>query len=464
MRDRRIAVTCLLVLLVTALLLPGRAMAAGERTVRLVGASVLRGAIATVCVQLDAQGDENAVGFTVNFDPALLTYQEAHLGSDATDDMLMLNTGDLPNGHVGAALALSPGQTFAPGTLTLLEITFHAALTTDTITTPLSFDNSLIVCGVSDAMAKDLTTTFTNDAVRIATPLSAISLTAAPVSPQLVTTPITLSAHAIGGVNVEYQFRAGYQDAAGWHWSILRDYGASPTYNWMPNVTHLYTLVVWARELGSTTQYQVYGSLNYTIRLSLSAVSLTAAPPSPSVVNMPVTLTATPTGGVNIEYKFRCGYQDIAGWHWSDLDVYCATRTCAWSPAEPRTYTLVVYAREQGSAKAYDVYTTYVYRISPQPLTAVALAAVPLAPQVVKTPITLTTTPTGGWKVEYKFRAGYQDAAGWHWSDVQGYGTAQTCTWTPADAHLYTLVVWAREVGHTSTYDVTKTLSYRITP
>ena len=59
------------------------------------------------------------------------------------------------------------------------------------------------------------------------------------------------------------------------------------------------------------------------------------------------------------------------------------------------------------------------------PLTSVALTANLASPQVVNTPITLIATPTDGGTVEYKFRAGYTDAAGWHWSDLTGYTTTR---------------------------------------
>ena len=60
----------------------------------------------------------------------------------------------------------------------------------------------------------------------------------------------------------------------------------------------------------------------------------------------------------------------------------------------------------------------------------------PASPQPVNTPITLTATPTGGGgQVQYLFRAGYSDAAGWHWTNINGtYTTSATCTWTPTAA------------------------------
>ena len=66
----------------------------------------------------------------------------------------------------------------------------------------------------------------------------------------------------------------------------------------------------------------------------------------------------------------------------------------------------------------------------------------------------MTAQAVGGAVVEYRFRAGYVDATStWQWVDLQTYSTNTTCYWTPTAAHNYTLVVWAREVGHTASYE-----------
>ena len=88
----------------------------------------------------------------------------------------------------------------------------------------------------------------------------------------------------------------------------------------------------------------------------------------------------------------------------------------------------------------------------------------PASPQPVNTAIKLTATPTGGGgQVQYLFRVGYSDAAGWHWTNINGtYTTTASCTWTPATAGTFTLVVWARLVGHTANYDQYATQGYQV--
>ena len=126
---------------------------------------------------------------------------------------------------------------------------------------------------------------------------------------------------------------------------------------------------------------------------------------------------------------------------------------------------MVVWARLPGHTANYDQYAALPYQVTIAPLTAVALSATPASPQQGNTTITLTATPTGGsGQVLYLFRAGYTDAAGWHWTNLNAAYTATTsCNWTPATAGNFTLVVWARLAGHTANYDEYATLAYQVT-
>ena len=301
-------------------------------------------------------------------------------------------------------------------------------------------------------------------------PLSAVALAVTPGSPQPVTTPVTLSATPTGGGNqVQYLFRVGYVDPAGWHWANLTaSYTASASCSWRPATVGTFTLVVWARLLGHTANYDQYASLTYQVTPQpLTAVALTANPPSPQPVTTPVTLNATPTGGSGqVQYLFRVGYEDATGWHWTNLTTsYTSTASCSWTPASVRTYTLVVWARLRGHTTNFDQYASLTYLATPPPLSAVTLAVTPSSPRPANTPVTLTATPTGGGQVTYLFRVGYEDAAGWHWSNLTtSYTTSASCTWTPTAAGTYTLVVWARLLGHTANYDRYASLSYQVTP
>ena len=64
-------------------------------------------------------------------------------------------------------------------------------------------------------------------------PLTAVSVIASPASPQLVNTPITFTASATGGTNVQYQFWM-YNQAATPAWSQLQAYSSTATCQWTP--------------------------------------------------------------------------------------------------------------------------------------------------------------------------------------------------------------------------------------
>ena len=120
---------------------------------------------------------------------------------------------------------------------------------------------------------------------------------------------------------------------------------------------------------------------------------------------------------------------------------YTTSASCSWTPTSAGTFTLVVWARIIGHTASYDKYAVLSYQVTTQPLSAVALAVTPGSPQAVNTPITLTATPTGGsGLVQYLFRVGYEDAAGWHWTNLTAsYSTTASCMWTPATTGAYTL-------------------------
>ena len=72
-------------------------------------------------------------------------------------------------------------------------------------------------------------------------------------------------------------------------------------------------------------------------------------------------------------------------------------------------------------------------------------------PIAAGTPVTWTATATGGAApLQYQFHL-YDPNTGWR--VLQGYGVANTVTWTPLHPGDYALQVWVRAPGSTATYD-----------
>ncbi len=125
---------------------------------RVVSANVAPGTTVSMPIELVAQGNENALGFSLTFDPAVLSNPQASLGAGATGAILNLNTSQAAQGRVGIALSLPTGQSFAVGTRQILVVSFTVGLGT---TTQLGFGDQPIARELVDLNANTLPVTFT---------------------------------------------------------------------------------------------------------------------------------------------------------------------------------------------------------------------------------------------------------------------------------------------------------------
>jgi len=137
---------------------------ASARTVRLRETTAAVGQTNLVWVELDAQGDENALGFSLQFDASRLRFLSASLGSGATSASLMVNTNQLGTGNIGVAMALSAGRTFIVGTQTLLEARFVILTPSSDTTALVGFSDMPIAREVVSVEARSLPATFANAA------------------------------------------------------------------------------------------------------------------------------------------------------------------------------------------------------------------------------------------------------------------------------------------------------------
>ncbi len=138
-----------------------------NRTVRVVASSGGAGATVSAPVELISQGDENAVGFSLNFNPSVLSNPQVALGGDAAGAQLNVNTSQVAQGRIGIALALGAGQTFSAGTRRIVVVTFNIAAGTGVTTTPIDFADQPILRQVADTSARALPANFTAAAVTI---------------------------------------------------------------------------------------------------------------------------------------------------------------------------------------------------------------------------------------------------------------------------------------------------------
>ncbi len=73
-----------------------------------------------------AQGDENALGFSLGFDPAIVAYRGAGAAGAAGGATMQVNATQAASGRLGFVLALPAGRTFAAGSRQVVNVSFSA--------------------------------------------------------------------------------------------------------------------------------------------------------------------------------------------------------------------------------------------------------------------------------------------------------------------------------------------------
>ena len=132
----------------------------------------------TVSVNLESLGDENAIGFSVAFDPTELVYSSATLGGDATGGTMNVNTTQAASGKLGLVLALPTGKNFTQGTREVIKLQFDAA-TTNSAVAPLTLQDQPVRREVSNVQAMPLATVYVNGTVAV-NPLPSLEVNLTP--------------------------------------------------------------------------------------------------------------------------------------------------------------------------------------------------------------------------------------------------------------------------------------------
>jgi hypothetical protein len=112
---------------------------------------------------LDARGVENAVSFSLGFDPRQWRFVSASAGADASEASVIVNEDEATAGRLGVVIALPAGQALAPGARRIVTVNFdrlfddrnqrlRAGL--------IEFNNSPATCEVADVEANPLPTIF----------------------------------------------------------------------------------------------------------------------------------------------------------------------------------------------------------------------------------------------------------------------------------------------------------------
>ena len=163
----------------------------------------------------------------------------------------------------------------------------------------------------------------------------------------------------------------------------------------------------------------------------LTAVVVNVSPANTVLFGIPVTLTATATGGASLQYKFM--YGNVM------LRDFATSNSYVWTPGAVKTYSgITVIAKDIASTDPLATVTSPAISITTKnALTAVALVTSPLTTCNTGTAVTLTATATGGASVQYKFMAGT--------TVIRDFNVSNTYTWTPATVQTYNLTVVVKD-------------------
>lgn len=312
-RLRMFFVVGLLSLLFTGLsLLTARSSTAQSRIIRVVNTTAAPGSTATVSVELVAQGNEAAMGFSLTFNPAILSNPQTTLGSGAAGAALNPNLNQVAQGRLGIVVALPAGQAFPAGTRQLLSINFAVAANAPAGATPVGFGNQPVGQEVSDVSANELVTTFTGGTVTVQVPCPTISISPAtlasgqlgqPYSQQLTQTggagtiAWTISAGALpNGVtlNASTGLLSGTPTASGSYAITVRATDAGGCMG-----TQAYTLVIGACPIISITPTTLPNGTAGTTYTQVLTASGGTGPYSfslPSSPSLPADMELSPTG------------------------------------------------------------------------------------------------------------------------------------------------------------------------
>ena len=134
------------------------------RVLRFVSQNALPGKTVRVQVQLEGQGDENALGFSVRYDTSRLTLKNVNLGAGASGAVVNVNTNAV--GRVGMAILLEGEGTFGVGQQEVALLEF-ATITGVDGTSPLVFEEVPVAREASNSEAESLAATFENGAITV---------------------------------------------------------------------------------------------------------------------------------------------------------------------------------------------------------------------------------------------------------------------------------------------------------
>ncbi|HEV2394849.1 MAG TPA: LamG-like jellyroll fold domain-containing protein [Verrucomicrobiae bacterium] len=132
--------------------------------VLITNASAMAGGNLSFPVWLVANGNENALAFSLSFDPTKLSYAGVTLGNGAAGAALTANTSAISNGKIGLFVNLPQNASFAAGTQQVVQVQFALAIATSPSSIAISFGDQPTVRQLLDSQLNSLPASYSASA------------------------------------------------------------------------------------------------------------------------------------------------------------------------------------------------------------------------------------------------------------------------------------------------------------
>lgn len=141
---------------------PLSGLSSGSRTISAFTANSCAGSNSTVAIMIDSEGLEAGAGFTVTFDPAVLTTPAVSLGDDAAKGgfVLTTNLNNVAAGQIGVLLDAQNAFPAGASKRHLVNIHFQVVPGTSANATEVGFSNKTTYLSTSDALGNLLETSY----------------------------------------------------------------------------------------------------------------------------------------------------------------------------------------------------------------------------------------------------------------------------------------------------------------
>lgn len=133
------------------------------RLVRALSRSFESGQSNLFIIELTTRGDENALAFSLNFNPRHWRFMTAGAGRDAKRASLQVNASQAAAGRLGLALVLPPGETLKAGQREVVVLSFASLTGAPGNDTKLGFSDEPVAREVVDAETNSLPAVFATE-------------------------------------------------------------------------------------------------------------------------------------------------------------------------------------------------------------------------------------------------------------------------------------------------------------